>query len=344
MRFIRPVVRMERERASRPWCNVAARIGSGKSTPMRTPRTRPLQIRELVAAAVEHLEAASRVGLAKRYLPTGLVATVAGGDYRSLAPFGETIAEELRRAYADLGARDGFALLAPGLDVELADGGGTGVGQPPRFASSFPAGESKASWAPAPSVAARGPELAHAGFVEIVFTASAGGGTARQSRVVVSLAPELPPKLAARAARAESVASQPPLAGAPDPEARWLAAACAEAHRVSLRGGGALLWAPAGAFVVGRVAALAHVVPEEAPANLSSRHLALARGGETGESLVAVDLGSTNGTWIGARRLEAWRPTLFALPATLEIGSEGALRIELSALAAKGLGDSTDRN
>lgn len=296
-----------------------------------TLRSRPLQIRELVLAAVEHLEAAALGGLAKRYPPTRLVATVAREDYRSLAPFRDAIAAELALAYAALGAREGFELLAPELEIELMDGGAEGAGHPPRFLSEFPQGDAAAHWVPAGAGQGQ-PEPAGAGAsgppaLELLLTVSAGGGTARQSKMLVALTPELPFELRAFAERGMAVGAIAPIAAGSPLDEKLRTALASEVRRIALAGNESLYWAPAGALSLGRSSGFAHLIPPEAPANLSGRHFAFVR--EASGRLAAVDLGSTNGTFLDGRRIEAGKPEPLPLPARLEIGREGALSIEV---------------
>lgn len=302
-----------------------------------TFRARPLQIRELVLAAVEHLEAAALAGLAKRYPPTRLVARVAREDYRSLAPFRDAIARELALAYAALGAREGFELLAPELEIELTDGGAEGAGQPPRFLSEFPQGDAATHWVPA-RVGNGQPGPAGEGVfgppaLELFLTVSAGGGTARQSKILVVLTPELPPPLRAFAERAVALGAIAAVAPGGPLEEKLRTALAGEVRRIALAGNESLYWAPAGALSIGRRVGLAHLIPPDAPANLSGRHFAFGR--EASGRLAIIDLGSTNGTFLDGRKLEAGKPEALPLPARLEIGREGALSIEMRWAATK---------
>lgn len=296
-----------------------------------TVRARPLQVRELVLAAVEHLEAAALAGLAKRYPPTRLLATVAGEDYRSLAPFLDAIASELALAYAALGAREGFELLAPELEFELLDSGAGRAGQPPRLRSEFPQGDATAHWLPTGAEKGQsGPadeEASGLPALELLLTASTGGGTARQSRALVVLAPELPLALRALAHRAAVVGAVAPFVAGVPLDQNLRTALAGEVRRIALAGNGALYWAPAGALSLGRRSGFAHLIPSDAPANLSGRHFAFVR--EASGRLAAVDLGSTNGTFLEGRKLEAGRTEPLPLPARLEIGREGALSIHV---------------
>ena len=302
-----------------------------------TLRARPLQIRELVLAAVEHLEAAALGGLAKRYPPTRLVATVAREDYRSLAPFREAIAGELALAYAALGAREGFELLAPELEIELVDRGAEAAGQPPRFLSEFPQGDAAAHWVPAGAGKGQ-PEPAGDGVsgppaLELLLTVSAGGGTARQSKILVVLTPELSPPFRALAERAVALGAITAFAPGGPLDEDLRTALMGEVRRIALAGNESLYWAPAGALSLGRRVGLAHLIPPDAPANLSGRHFAFVR--EASRPLAIVDLGSTNGTFLEGRKLKAGKLEPLPLPARLEIGREGALSIEVRPVATE---------
>lgn len=88
-----------------------------------------------------------------------------------------------------------------------------------------------------------------------------------------------------------------------------------------------VLWAPQGILLVGRAPELVHWVPPGAPPNLSGRHFALLRG--NGRTLRVVDLGSTNGTYLAGRRLEPYERVRVAPPETVEVGVEGAMRLDL---------------
>lgn len=302
-----------------------------------TLRSRPLQIRELVLAAVEHLEAAALAGLAKRYPPSRLVATVAREDYRSLAPFREAIAGELALAYAALGAREGFELLAPELEIELMDGGAEGTGHPPRFLSEFPQGDAAAHWVPArvgngqPGPAGEG--VSGPPALELLLTVCAGGGTARQSKILVVLTPELPPPFRAFAERAVAVGAVAAVAPGGPLDENLETALAGEVRRIALAGSQSLYWAPAGALSLGRRSGFAHLIPADAPANLSGRHLAFVR--EASGRLAIVDLGSTNGTFLDGQKIEAGKPEPLPLMACLEIGREGALSIEVRPAATE---------
>ncbi len=88
-----------------------------------------------------------------------------------------------------------------------------------------------------------------------------------------------------------------------------------------------VLWSPQGVLLIGRKAGMVHWVPSAAPQILSGRHLAFVKAPSGG--LRVVDLGSTNGTYLGGRRLGAYEGVMVTLPSSVEIGSEGALRMEM---------------
>lgn len=199
--------------------------------------------------------------------------------------------------------------------------------------------------------------------LEIVATPFAGQGTARQSAIRICLSSELPMDLVSPAAEpGRSLA----LADLGDVDEEGAEAALAERlgskverlpsldasrplelepemgsapTRIELSGlafrlGGAsslpMIWAPGGALVLGRDRRRCHWAPSGAPANLSGRHLALVRG--EGGGLWVVDLHSTNGSFLDGESLEPLQPVPAALPASLEIGHEGALRLEITSL------------
>lgn len=199
--------------------------------------------------------------------------------------------------------------------------------------------------------------------LELVATPFAGQGTARQSAIRICLSPELPRELVspggepgegvtvadlgdvdedgAEAALAESLGSKveklPPLEGSPslelEPEMGGAPARLDPSGLAfRLRGASSLpvIWAPGGVLILGRDRRRCHWSPSGSPANLSGRHLALLRGEDGG--LWVVDLGSTNGSFLDGEALDPLKPCPAALPAALEIGHEGALRLEITSL------------
>lgn len=199
--------------------------------------------------------------------------------------------------------------------------------------------------------------------LELVATPFAGQGTARQSAIRICLSSELPLDLVSPGAEpgrfltladlgdgdedgveealAESLGSKvetlPPLeASQPLDLEPGLGGAPGRLELSGpaflLRGASSLpvIWAPGGVLVLGRDRRRCHWAPSGAPANLSGRHLALARGADGG--LWIVDLHSTNGSHLDGETLDPLQPSPAALPASLEIGHEGALRLEITSL------------
>lgn len=305
---------------------------------MRRRAPRPLQLCEVVAAAEEHLAASALPGLEVSYLPTRLVVGVSADDLRILEPFAERLAADLQAAQRRL-AKDGeLQLLGDRLEVELRPDEELAIAAPPRFRSSFPVGSRRASWRPAgPSSDAFFPHETWKRF-ELVFTAGSRSGTARQQTVEVALAVATP---------GAGVLEAPPARGLPPVslpaealEALGVGAAAVSSPVLTRREPrGERLEAAGGVVVVGRAPALAHLVPTAAPRNLSGRHLALVRPAAGGLSV--VDLGSTNGTHLHGNRLEPFVPAPLELPARLEIGTEGSLRLDLRERAPR---EAAERN
>lgn len=324
---------------------------------IRKPAPRPLQLRELVLAVEEHLLAIALPGLAVSYLPTGIRLAVSPFDHSSLAPFEDELREQVRAVQARLAAQPAMRALGPPLAVELVEDATLQAGAPPRILSSFPAGNTVATWRasePVDSRSAAAPAPENGTLLELLLTVTGGSGTARQIALRVGLGPLLPVSEVGSAATAEGrwleesdsglrclpdgepwngQAPDPlgPLAEISPPELPTSIPASAlstRAWRWVLTGRGNLLWAPAGALLIGRRPESAHLVPPGSPANLSARHLALVRTA-SGE-IAAIDFASTNGTFLEGARLLPFRVSTLSLPATLEFGSEGSLRIEVS--------------
>jgi len=322
---------------------------------------RTLQIREILEAAEEHLQAASLPGLKTRFLPTRLSIAVAGADLKGLRPFAANLEEDLRAVLGRLARRPGFQALSERLEVQLVEAGELRPGSAPRFQAGFPAGGRRAFWRPedlrpdaADTPVAQASPEPQAPLVEMVLTATATDRTALQSVFLLCLAPTL----AARCL----VAQRPPdelleidadhrirIVGSGDP---WLKMEPAVSElKESLPAGlissvegpedetplalyrflrtdqPDLLWAPRGLLLVGRKSGLVHWVPPSPPQNLSGRHLAFLRA--RGDALRVVDLGSTNGTFVAGRELRPFERVMLSLPNAVEIGTEGVLRIDL---------------
>ena len=106
----------------------------------------------------------------------------------------------------------------------------------------------------------------------------------------------------------------------PPPEHRWV-------HRFALTGKPDVLWAPGGVVLIGRRSSQVHWVPASAPRNLSGCHLALVRAADG--AMAVVDLESTNGTLLDARRLSPWQRVAVHPPVAVDVGQEGALRLDV---------------
>ena len=93
-----------------------------------------------------------------------------------------------------------------------------------------------------------------------------------------------------------------------------------------------VLWAPQGVLLIGRRAELVHWVPSPTPRNLSGRHFALLRA--SGNAIKVMDLNSTNGTYLGGRRLTPFERLVVTPPETVEVGTEGTMRLDIRTFAA----------
>ncbi len=209
------------------------------------------------------------------------------------------------------------------------------------------------------------PSRVEEGVFEFLITSDFQGGTARQSMLLVCLTAELPLGLVARAAAvsppgppggtpAETLRldgerrivtaggeewegpaperktlpeAPPPIEGLAHEETGVLPTFALPVFRFQPSQRPAVVWAPGGALVIGRGAGESHWVPASAPSNLSGRHLALVLMPGTG--FFVCDLESTNGVYLGGARLPALRLAELELPAALDIGKEGSMRIEV---------------
>lgn len=294
---------------------------------MRSHSSRPLQLREVIAAAEEHLVASALPGLEAAYLPERLAIGVSPADHKSLAPFADRLAEDLAAAHRRLASGPRLRSLASSLEIELQVEPVLAPAAAPRFVAGFPGGARAASWAATPRRAA--PESAPSSTLalELLLTLGSTGGTAREMVVDLRLGdPGNTPGLAGKLCEEDLFPALPLPPGAL--EGTGLSGHC---FRVRLTRGGTSrrprLDVPSGALVIGRSAQLAQLVPPDAPRNLSGRHLAVARAEHGG--FWAIDLGSTNGTFVAGVRLEPYRPLRLDLPAELAVGTEGSLRLEV---------------
>lgn len=326
----------------------------------RKKRARPLQIREVVAAAEEHLRAVALPGLERRYLPGRLEIRVSQADLAVLRPFREEL-ERALRSLADGMAVQSTSRATEPLAVEIVATRTLREGEAPLFEAGFPPGCRRVEWT-APSggasrgasdsssraaaldggtVLGRGREApadeAAVATWELRVTAANAAGTALQSSLEfefgasVDGGPDEPrDDLAPPPEESEGGPSPERLPGPrPSPAARRILERLdlldPAVRPATLLGTGATKL-EGGVLLLGRVEGAAHWVPPGAPPNLSTTHLAffLADG-----ALQVVDLDSTNGTRLGPRRLEAGAPVPVSGGETLEIGSEGRCRIEI---------------
>ncbi len=321
-------------------------------------QTRTLQIPEILEAAEEHLRAVALVGPSSRFLPVRLSVAVASADLKGIAPFESELRCEMQDVVARLAARPCFKVLAPHLELDLTEAEELPPGSAPRLHATFPKGSRTASWRPAKRIKAgtQVEEAVRPTLFEAVLTMVSGEATALQSPFVLCLEPRLPARCVAPdaadvslvvsadgtiqeletgkpwtgvAAKVSEIDSALPveLDSSIDlpPEAR-----SSVLYRFYTPGRPEVLWAPQGFLVVGRRGDLAHWVPGNAPQNLSGRHFALVR--SQGQALRLVDLGSTNGTYLGGRRLHAFERVAVGVPEVVEVGTEGALSLDLRLL------------
>ncbi len=280
---------------------------------------RPLQIQEVLKAAEEHLRAVAVEGLKVRYLPVRLSVAVSSDDFRALEPFLGNLRREMRDVVARLAAKPRYAALSPSLEVDLIEAEDLTLGSAPRLHATFPAGERRATWRPdAPrksSLDGPGAREDAGALFEVVLTVVSGEQTGLQSLFVLCLEPALPaavldswrgispritPLRTVLPAQLDASTDMPP--DAPS----------SELHRFYQSGRPELLWAPQGVLLIGRRAELVHWVPSPTPRNLSGRHFALLRA--TGNALKVVDLNSTNGTYLGGRRLKPFERLVVTPP------------------------------
>lgn len=332
--------RMER------WLKKALRFGG--------IQTRTLQIPEILEAAEEHLRAVALVGPKSRFLPVRLSVAVASADLKGIAPFESELRREMQEVVARLAARPHYKVLAPHLELDLTEAEELPPGSAPRLHATFPKGSRTAFWRAAKRIKG-GTQVEEAvpTVFEAVLTMVSGDATALQSAFVLCLEPRLPARLVQPEAadvslvvtadgKVRELETGQPWTGVPvkvseidptlpveldssvdlPPDAR-----SSVLYRFYTPGRPEILWAPQGFLVVGRRNDLAHWVPGNAPQNLSGRHFALMR--SQGRALRLVDLGSTNGTYLGGRRLHAFERVNLGVPEIVEVGTEGALSLDL---------------
>lgn len=323
---------------------------------LRLPN-RPLQIPEVLKAAEEHLRAVAAEGLKVRYLPVRLSVAVSSDDFRGLEPFLGDLRREMQDVMARLTAKPRYAALSPRLEIDLIEAGDLTLGSAPRLHATFPEREQRATWRPgapesSPSEPARRNEAAGTLF-ELVLTTVSGEQTGLQNLFVLCLEPALPAACLDSAAAPSRLVpgaggeilheeSGEPWGGLSPrispletvlpaeldasvdipPEAR-----SSQLYRFYQPGRPEMLWAPQGLLLIGRRAELVHWVPAPTPRNLSGRHFALLRA--PGNALKVMDLKSTNGTYLGGRRLTPFERLVVTPPETVEIGTEGTMRLDL---------------
>lgn len=327
--------------------------------------SRALQIPEIVEAAEEHLKIVSLPGISQRYLPCRLAIAVSAADLESLTPFEDDLRRALQNMARKLGQKRTFHALAKVLDIDLSVDQELGEGDAPRFQATFPEGPRQATWQLVPRAKAGKKfrsttiEKARPVLLEVVLTIADTERTAMQSLFTLCLEPTLP-VAAIEADDAGSIVLRsdggleiletgenwngvtPQVGHAPNipdeleggfdlpPEIRG-----STLYRFFKPGQPEVLWAPQGLILVGRSTDDAHWVPAASPRNLSGRHLALLRAPRNGIRL--VDLGSTNGTYVGGRRLRAYERVQVELPETIAVGTEGTMTMDLR--LAKHLGE-----
>lgn len=309
-------------------------------------------------AVAEHLEGAALRGLSRRYLPARVRVRVSEDDLRFLEPFGDRVRQEVASVVRELASRPGWRRTVDEAAVELSTAADLAPGALPRVEVEYADGPRRALWQP-PEAGEQAPGAtpasgrAASGLLEVVITAASGDGTALQERFQVCLDPALPAaalhgvdlsnplvlRLEAsilvedpsgepwNASPPAEVGVQPGLdatrevPGVPRDalSAPWLRARAAD--------GATLLWCPAGALVIGRGDADAHLAPESAPQALSRRHCALARA--AGGRLAVADLGSTNGTFLDGRPVAPGVLVPVNPPAMLSAGIQGTVTMEL---------------
>ena len=318
-------------------------------------QTRTLQIPEILEAAEEHLRAVALVGPTSRFLPVRLSVAVASADLKGIAPFESELRREMQEVVTRLAARPRYKVLTPHLELDLSEAQELPPGSAPRLHATFPEGSRSASWRPGAPVRAgtQVEEAVSPTLFDAVLTMVSGEATALQSAFVLCLEPRLPARCVAPDAADVSLVvdadgvvreleSGKPWTGMTPkrcevdavlpteldasvdlpPEAR-----SSVLYRFYTPGRPELLWAPRGFVVVGRRSDLAHWVPGNSPQNLSGRHFALMR--SRARALRLADLGSTNGTYLGGRRLHAFERVAVGVPEVVEVGTEGTLSLDL---------------
>jgi hypothetical protein len=317
---------------------------------------RVLQLEEVRQMVAEHLRLNALTGLTRRYLPDHVTVRVAPQDASYLQPFVRQLRLAVRQEVGRLAREPGWSTTteSPGFSLEIDPS--LRPGAAPALMISYPEGTDHAFW----SRSVPGPRTEHdradgraaARPLRLVITTATQDGTAQQEEVYLALDRELvlgtiggdpqPGVLVLdeqqRVVRFKDDsaeqrtlafdlqvrdAAQPPespQALPPDWNRLW----------VSLKQPGVtyrVVWCPGGLAILGRSLDTAHVVPE-IPAKLLSRaHLALWLDA-IGE-LFVMDLGSTNGTGLGAGRLPEWQPIRFELPATFSVGEDGLVTLEV---------------
>lgn len=317
-------------------------------------RVRPLQISEVAQAVEEHLRAAALVSLKSHYLPTRLTIRISDADWSSLCPFEGHLRQTIAETYARLAEQPKLAVMMAAPVIAFDPASHLSLGDPPVLESSFDDRADEASWWPGKGQACgqeSSADFAYSedGLFELLTTASPRDGTARQSVTWICLAPELPVALLAPDASPEEklrLTEDGEIEGGewrggppekldldvPPPVLEGLAengpdSAPVLLFRRSQRPD--VLWAVGGMLIVGREIGRSHWVPGAAPRNLSASHLALVLDPEDG--LAVADLASTNGVYVDGTRLTPSRPMQLKMPAAVDIGTEGAMHLEIRA-------------
>ncbi len=323
-----------------------------------TKRVRPLQISEVIQAVEEHLRAAALSSLKSHYLPTRLTIRISDADWRSLRPFEGHLRQTIGDSYRRLAEQPKLAVTMKAPVVTFDPAPHLSLGDPPVLESSFDDRAERASWWPGKDRAHHLESLADVvysddGIFEVLITASPRDGTARQTVSWICLDSELPLRLLDPAASSGEALRWPEDGGSEggtlddgawrgDPPERLdlvdppsgiakLADSSGVVPALLFRRSQCpdVLWVPGGTLVIGRESGRAHWVPDAAPRNLSASHLALALDPERG--LEVVDLASTNGVYLAGARLSSLRPTPIRMPAALDVGTEGTMRLEIRA-------------
>jgi hypothetical protein len=322
-------------------------------------QTRTLQIPEILEAVEEHLRAVALVGPKSHFLPIQLSVAVASADLKGIAPFESELRREMHEIVSRLAARPAFKALTPRMEVDLSEAEELLPGSAPRLHATFPKGCRTASWRPTPRTLS-GTQVekkaAETPLFEVVLTAVSGDSTSIQSVFVLCLEPRLPANRVDPDAGDGSLVVNPEgiveELGTDKPWTRVEAkvtevdsvvpaeldssvdlppdASTSVLYRFYVPGRPEVLWAPQGFLVVGRRSNLSHWVPGNPPQNLSGNHFALMR--SQGRTLRITDLGSTNGTFLGGRMLHPFERVAIGVPESVEVGTEGAMRLDLRSL------------